>query len=459
MRRLLSIAFVVAAIGGTWWLYTYQQSITAEPARPENVVTEQVIRGPIEGVVSATGSLLAERQAVLSAPSGGKVVAVYVAERSLVAQGELLYRLDSESLELNLAQAEAALQVAEAQLARSTKRTRDEEIAAAQAALASAHANLRDLRAGASERDIELARLAVDQAKNSLWGAQANRDAVAGNRLAAGAQKDQAEAQVLNAEVAVQIAQLRYEQMLEPPKDSALASAQAQVAQAGASLMRLAAVPEAEDVALAQAQVEQARASVDIARARLDDVEYRAPFTGTLATWNVHGGDTLVPGAALGTLVDNSRYHINVYIDEIEIARLKVGQTAHITLDAFPDRDVEGRVASIDLVGNNTQGIVTYGVRIDLGNPAADVRPLMTTAVEIVVERKDDALLVPNRALRRDREGIYVEVLRNNVPTRAAVETGIRGEEYSEVLSGLEEGQEVIISRPQGSIFSGAFGG
>ena len=113
---------------------------------------------------------------------------------------------------------------------------------------------------------------------------------------------------------------------------------------------------------------------------------------------------------------------------------------------------------AIDLIGTNNQGIIEYGVRITLPENDLGLKPLMTAAVGIVVEEKADVLLVPNRAIRRDKEGKYVEILRDNMPARVSIETGLTSEEHTEVLSGLEEGQEVIIAKPRANALPGPLG-
>jgi RND family efflux transporter MFP subunit len=343
-------------------------------------------------------------------------------------------------------------------LTRALKGPSEQEIASAEAALLSAQANLEDLKAGPIARDKEMARLAIDKAKNSRWGAQGNRDAVVGGRFSSDAQKDQAESQVLNAEIGVKIAELQYEQMLEPPKTSAIRAAEAQVAQAESTLAKLRSMPSAEDAAVAEAQVAQARVGVESAQKRLNDLEFTAPFGGELATWDLHVGDHVAPGTPVGTLVDTSRYYLDMRIDETEIGQVRVGQIAYITLDAYPKDELEGQASKVDLTGTNNQGIVEYGVRITLPENGLDLKPLMTAAVGIVVEEKADVLLVPNRAILRDKEGKYVEILRDNMPARVSIETGLTSEEHTEILSGLEEGQEVIIGKPRAIALPGPLG-
>ena len=163
------------------------------------------------------------------------------------------------------------------------------------------------------------------------------------------------------------------------------------------------------------------------------------------------------PITELGILC--SRYYLDVPVDETEIAQVRVGQAAHITLDAYPKDELTGHISKVDLTGTNNQGIIEYGVRIMLPETDLDLKPLMTAAVDIVIDQKAGVLLAPSRAIRRDKKGKYVEILRDNVPTRVPVETGLTNGEYTEILSGLEEGQEIIVAKPHASTLSGPFGG
>jgi HlyD family secretion protein len=460
MKRFIIILLVLAVIGGGGYtLYARQAQARAETIL-DGYVTAPVAIADIEATISATGSLRVDRTQQLGFDAGGKVVEVLVAQGDHVEAGQVLARLDDRDVRLSVSQAEAALAVSEAQLARALKAPSEEELAAAEAALASAKASLAALNDGPSARDIALAKLQIDQAKNSLYGAQGNRDAIAGSPMASGGQKAQAEAQVLNAEVAVTIAETQYQKMFEKPKPSAFASAQAQVTQAESALAQLRSRPSAEDVAVAEAQVAQARVSVQVAQRRLDDLTLVAPYGGHLATWDVLPGDTATPGRAVGSLLSDG-YELRVAIDETEIARVVIGQPVRVTLDAYPDVPSGGAVRSIALVGANSQGIVTYDVTIALDETDLVLRPAMTAAVDIVTERKADVLVVSNRAIRRDREGKFVEVLDVSGPQRINIETGIADDLNTEVLSGLTQGQPVIVSRPRDTnlLGSGPFGG
>jgi|YNPNPStandDraft_1061719.scaffolds.fasta_scaffold12251_2 HlyD family secretion protein len=449
-RVLLVIVLVIVAAGA---IYRYTTRPKTTPTT--EIKTSRVSRGDIQATINATGSLVAERVATLTFSSSGRVAQVLVQEGQEVKAGQELARLDTTDLALSLKQAQAALRVSEASLARAQKTASETDLAAAKAAVESAKAQLQALYQGPSATERELARLNIDQAKNSLWGAQGNRDAIVGNPMSSGGSKATAEAQVANAELAVKIAELNYAKLLEKPKDSAIKAAEAQIAQAEANLARLLNTPAPEDLAVAQAQVEQARVAVEIAQRRLDDAVLTAPFSGKVASLKINPGDAVSPATPVATLVDLSRFYVDVTIDETEIRQVALGQPVRINLDAFPEEALTGRVARIDLVANAAQGLVSYGVRIELDPTGLPLRPGMTASIEIIVQEKKGVLLVPNRALARDKDGKYVEVLRNGVPTRVYVTTGVSNDTVTEVVSGLEENQEVVTSRPQQSVFGG----
>jgi HlyD family secretion protein len=458
MKRFLAVLLVAVVIGGSWYLYTRTQA--AKPQVQTGITTAPVGRANVESTINAIGSLAPERQQALAFATTGQVIEVLVQESDIVTEGQLLARLDARDAELNLEQARAALAVSEASLARSRKPASAEDIASAEAALASAQTSLEELGKGPSSRDKQLASLNIDQAKNSLYGAQASRDSIKGSPMSTPGQVASAEAQVLNAELAVKIAQINYAKLFEPVRDAQIKAAEAQIAQAEATLARLKAQPAPEDLVVTEAQVAQARVSVRVAERRLDDLVFTAPFSGTLASWSLHLGDRATPGNPVGTLLDATRYHISLSIDETEISRIKLGSVARITLDAYPTQELTGHVTEIGLLGTSVQGLINYAVRIDLEPTDLELKPMMTASIEIVIETRDNVLVVPNRALKRDAGGKYVEILQAGVVTKLYITTGVSSDENTEVLAGLEEGQEIIITKPrENAISGGLFGG
>ncbi|MBC7264675.1 MAG: efflux RND transporter periplasmic adaptor subunit [Chloroflexi bacterium] len=413
--------------------------------------TAQVTRGDIEATVSASGNLTPNRRINLTFLVAGRVQSIFVSEGELVGEGQVLATLDKRELELGVRQAEAALAIAEANLAQAKAGATEEELASARAALASAQASLDELRNTPDARQLELAKLNWEQAKNSLWAAQIDRD---GLGPVGGHQYDAANARVAVAEVAVRIAQLQYEQTAAGPREAQIKAAEAQLAQAKAALAKLENNPTTESLAILQAQVDQARASLELARLRLEGATITAPFTGTVGAIHIAEGELVSSTTPAIILADLSGYHIDIAIDETDIRHVAVGQEARVSLDAFPGASFVGMVTAVAPIGTISQGVVNYMVRVELVNPAEPVRPDMTAIVDIIVARKQGVLLVPNRAIRRDRDRQYVEVVIGQSIEERDVTTGLSDDKMTEVVSGVREGDWVVTSVPRAGLFS-----
>lgn len=483
--KIVAILLVVvglAAVGGRR-LFTGDGHSAA--AAQESTPTAKVTRGNIEETISATGSVIARREAKLVFGIGGRVREVLVQEGQRVAAGELLIRLDSSDLEWQVARAEAALTTAqarlkqaslpaspaelaqqEARLAQAKRSASEAELAAAQATVNIARANLTKLLAGPSEYDLRAAKLNVDSARNQLWSVQAQRDSVKGSRASSQAQKDAAEAQVLIAEVAVQQASVALEKLQAPPRAEDIAVAQAQLAQAEAQLAQLKERPRPEDVALAeaqlaqlqerprpedvavvQAQVDEAALALEQARDALADAELTAPFAGAVIDVVIHEGEWASPGAPVVYLTDADDLLLEVMVDEADIAQVREGQRVVLSFDALPKEKVLGHVASIAPSATQTSRGVAYRVEAAFEAGELPIRLGMTAKVDIVTAAAEDALLVPNRAIRADRAAGRYYVTRKTAlgSEEVEVQIGLRDDTHTQITGGLQEGDTVLL--------------
>ncbi len=144
------------------------------------------------------------------------------------------------------------------------------------------------------------------------------------------------------------------------------------------------------------------------------------------------------------TLVNAAQVRADVQIGETDIPQIAVGQPAVVTFDALPDRRFRGEVGAISPSGTTMQGVVSYLVSITMID-AQDVRPGMTATAAITTAKKDDALMVPNRALTKSGQTRTVKLVTPSGPQSQTVTVGIANDQYSEVLSGLREGDEVVL--------------
>jgi len=456
MRRILIVLIVVAIVGvvGVWVYRNYYAQAQEPEVEREEAVVEA---GTLTSLVNATGTILPEKQTTLTFKTAGRVARVLVEEGQVVQAGEELARLEDDDLEFALAQArlavtqgELALASAQAQLLRAQRPAADYDLAAAEAALESAKATYRKLLAGPSEEEIQVARANLDQARVSLDQAQAAYDQVADRPDVA--LLPQA-TQLQQATIAYNVAKANFELAMRGPSEAELASARSAIEQAQASLKRLQEGPSDEDLLVAQLAVEQAQASLDQARLSLVQAEHNlettvltAPHDGTITLVSVKEGE-MSSGQPAFVLTDLSGYHVDVTVDEIDIGRLQEGQAVTITLDALPGERLGGHVDRIAETAQLDSGVVTYKVTVNLRPDPAPLRAGMTANVDIVTERREDVLLVPNRFVRIDRATgqAFVDKAVGEGIQSVEIQIGLRDESYSEVLAGLEEGDVVVL--------------
>jgi HlyD family secretion protein len=258
--------------------------------------------------------------------------------------------------------------------------------------------------------------------------------------------------QLQQATLEYELAQTNYRLSTRGATEAQKVAGQAQIAQAQASLDRLKQGLSDEDLRIAQAQVRQAEVAVEQARLALEAVSLFAPHDGVITAVNIEAGE-LTGGMPAFEMTDLSRFHITVNVDEIDIGSLDIGQQASVSLDALPGAEITGRVASIAPTANLTTGVISYQVRIDLDPTDARLRSGMSATASIITARAEDAIVVPNRLIQLDRENdkAFVERVEDGVPVRIEIRIGMRNEQQSEVIAGLEE-RDVLAIRQASSL-------
>ena len=203
--------------------------------------------------------------------------------------------------------------------------------------------------------------------------------------------------------------------------------------------------PTPEDLIIAQAQVKQAEAGLAQSKSQLAKAILVAPFDGVVADVYVQVGQMVGASTQAVMLTDLSQLNIAVTLSEVDVPKIKVGQEAQVTLDAVPGVTLSGRVDEVDLVGVTTQGVVNYPATVILSNPNDVIRPGMNASVGIVLDRRDDVVLVPNRAVRTVGRQHVATVLYQGQQVDVPVTIGLTGETQTEVVDGLREGDVVLI--------------
>jgi HlyD family secretion protein len=417
------------------------------PAAQPDYEVVAVKRGNIASTVSATGIVLPERDAALAFQSSGTISEVPVEVGDKVEAGQLLAQLDTTDLQLAVRQAEIALRQAESQMRQLDEGPIASDVAAAEAALAGAQAAYQQLLRGSDKDELAAARASVEQARVALEQAQQAYDKV--KDLPSAGMLPQSQ-QLQQATINYETAQAQYRVTARGANQAQIAQAQAQIAQAQAALDKLKKGATAEQKEIAQAAVDQARVGQEQAQLRLDNARVAAPWPGVVTAVNAVQGTLAQPGGPAFQLADLSRFHVDVQVDEVDIAGLAEGQPVSVDVDAFPDQKLTGTVARIAPTAQ-TGGATgtTYTVRIDIDPADLPLRAGMSATAAITSSARDNVLLVPNRAVQRDRETgkTFVERLAEGVPQQVEIRLGLRDEQQSEVRAGLEEGDQLAIRK------------
>jgi len=442
IKRFLTIMVIlVVVIGGS--LGGYELWAAEKEPPPPDFDTLPVQRGTIVSTQSASGHIEPEARILLSFKGAGRVSEVLVQVGQEVKAGDLLARLESAELELALAQAEIALTVARAQLAKAQTAPNASDLAAATAALTSAQAAYDELLEGPGDDELEIAKGNIERARLARDQAQAAYDQV--SHLPNVGMMPQS-LQLQQATLEYELAQTNYRLTTRGATNAQKSAAQAQIAQAQASLDRLKEGLSAEDLSIAQAQVRQAEVALEQALLALEATQLFAYTGGVITAVNIKAGE-LTAGMPAFEMTDLSRFHLDVNVDEIDIGALGVGQQASISLDALPDAGIIGRVTSIAPAANLATGVISYQVRIDIDDTDAPLRSGMSATASIVTASAENALVVLNRLIQVDRENdrAYVERVDGGVPVRVEIQIGMRNEQQSEVVAGLQEGDVLAI--------------
>ena len=447
---------------------------------------DAVQAGPRKEDVAAAQAAFDAAQAKLDGMlAGGRAEDVTSAQAALTGAQAKLHELKAGSLPSDLASAQA-------------------DVDKAQATLATATGNLANLQRPPDPLAVQSAQLTVQQAQDALWSAQSSRDGTCAPQnphyLC-----EAANASLAADQVALQQAQVKLAQLQEPPKpedvaadQAAVASAQTQVASAKVKLAQLKAAPVSDDVvqaeaavtqaqqtldlkkqpysdsdiaqqrqAVAQAKaqmdlkmapytasdleaakagVSQARAQLALAQYNLDSAVLKAPFDGIVSAVTADIGElaSSTGGGTIVSLVDPNDLRLDVSVDETDVANVAVGRDANVTFDALPGKTFPGKVVSIAPSASVQQGVATYLVSISLKN-ATGVRPGMTGNADIIYAKHNNALLVPNRAVRTEGNRRVVTVLDGTKSTPHPVTVGVSDDQNTEILSGLKQGDQVVI--------------
>lgn len=354
-----------------------------------------VERGDIARSVVATGKIEPLTEVEVKSKASGIVEKLFVDAGDRVKAGLVLAELDKEQLQAAVGESQANLEAAEA---------------AKQAAEASYQKNIVD----AEGPDVPFLKSdmqrAQDSYKQGLIALNAMQDAEKNYQLAVNRQ----------------------------------ASAQRNVQVSKA------------DVAQAEAQIAQAKAALDNAQENLQYATITSPIDGEVLSRDVEVGDAVSSILVLGsqatlvmTLGDTSEVYVKGQVDESDIGKVYLGQAARISVESFKDKSFQGRVTKIAPLGVDKDNVTTFEVRVSIVNATGELRANMSANAEIILEEKKNVLLIPEGAVIFDKDkNTLVELPDAKSDTgrrRVSVKLGISNGVKAEVVSGLSQGQQVVL--------------
>jgi len=433
----------------------------------------EVTRGDLTVTVNGIGNIVIPEERMLSFGSDDKVERVYVEEGDRVNKGDALAKLDTDTLELAVTQAELALTEQQVAITQAEVALTEKEVAVTQAevaltekevavteaqvALETAEYNLFEAQDTYIWQDIRTAQSDVDEAQRYLDDALWNLNQSTGPGV------EFAQKIVIHAQSRLDTAEDILEAMLAgtDPQEIVIKKLEVELAQQSLELAQL-------SQGLAQQSLEQARQSQELARQsleleqqslaqaqqslaqarkQLDEATLTAPFDGVVASVYVDEGDSVSATTAIIHLVDLTSLELEVEVDEIDIPNVKIGERALINVDALPGVELEGEVAFIPPVSREEPGLVLYDVKIGFDVPQDfELRGGMSATADIVIDERKDVLLVPNQAITLDnQDNPIVTVLVNELTQERRVVTGISNGSQTEILSGLSEGEVIVI--------------
>jgi multidrug efflux pump subunit AcrA (membrane-fusion protein) len=256
----------------------------------------------------------------------------------------------------------------------------------------------------------------------------------------------------------------RHEAFLLGASAAEIAVAEADLASAHASLEKLLAGPSETDVAIYDIRLDQAETSLREAQNNLDRATLVAAFDGVITAVYASQGEHA--SGPVVRLLDNNSLEVVLNVDEIDVGRLAMDQPARLSLETWPDVEINSSVMAIaPEASNGASGIVSYDVYLPLQDTGLPILEGMTANANLVIANLKDVLLVPSAALTADRDnGTYtVDVVRRGseggvTVTPVEVTVGFRDRQYTQITGGLVEGDEVLLGQLRAPTFTFGFG-
>ncbi|MCP4544022.1 MAG: efflux RND transporter periplasmic adaptor subunit [Chloroflexi bacterium] len=451
MKRWMFIPIivgVVALVVGAGYLgsRSVQAEDGDESSQPQTV---PVTRGDVQQTVTAPGQLVGTRQAMLSFPTGvsGRLTEINVRPGDRVSAGQTLARLETVGLEQAVAEAELDMRRARLRLEQLQEPADDAAVRRAQHTVDQA------------ADELGVARIALDGALNSPLLNETMEDTKnalqeAENWLALRQRQheeegldhwfvDQAYEQYEDARLELARVRSDADQQLESTRGRVSAASQTHQ-EAQDALQQLLEGTDLADLEMARLEVEAAELALESVSRNLEMAALVAPFDGVVLDVRANLGEKVSPGADLALLADLTSLEAEMEVIEEDLPLVQVGQPAELYFDALPDVLIQGQVARIVPLRISDERPL-YAVYITLDEVPQSLAPGMTVDASFVIDARSDVLRLPRALVRVRSDGTAtLQVWANGQIKERAVEAGLRGDVYVEILDGVREGEPMV---------------
>jgi HlyD family secretion protein len=409
---------------------------TIEIGVPVEVSTAET--GNIALIYNYAGNLQAKDEVSLIPAAAGRIESVLVEVGDEVKVGDPIATIERDKYIEQVRQAQAGLTTAKLRLAKMELGSRPEEIAAAQAAVQLGRAALNDV-ASINDDERTTAAAALARAESALKKAQSDYDKIAW----AGDVGTTSQAQALEQ------ATIGYESALSAytlqtnPSDSQLAPFMAQLTQAELALALIKQPYREIDFEMTRVAVEQAESALALANLQLDDTTVKAPFDGVIAEIYITEGSSVGPQTPVVKQVSKNM-EVSIEVEESRIGEISKGQSASLQISAYPGQEFPAAVTSVAPVADKDTR--TFTVKITPVDGDGLLRSGMYANALLLIDEKDNTLLVPRTALTTINDQPVVYVVNGNRVEQRTVVTGLSDQAQVEILSGLNSGDTIVVA-------------
>lgn len=413
MKKALIFVGVALLLTGLY-LYPYSAEDTEDTPKPI-FKTSKVLRGDLSVKISATGTVEPNFKVEVKSKASGEVLSFPFEEGDRVKKGTLLLQLDKSDEKRNVAKAHT-------ELSSSSARYKKAETSLL---LQKTKYNT-DLKSSQSEIETALANLKEAEDKLKRQRELFEKKFVSQESL----------------DTAATLFKVNQENLVQ---------ARTRLQTAKDSIHDI--TMKENEIELVQSEVKRSEISVDEVEERLEETEIFAPIDGVIIEKFVEEGQIIASGisnvsggTAIATIADMSRLFIIADIDETDIGSVKIGHAVRITADAYPKEVFKGKVTRIAPQGLIENSITIFKAKIEVQGTGKNLlKPMMSANIDIVTHQVKDTVYTTRAAIRKDDEGKYVMVLKNEEPEKVRVKTGIRNPIHAQILSGLNPDDEVIL--------------